>query len=109
VEQLLNGLRQQSVELRRWSRGRFFRFWTGAVVIAIFGMAFLYVPEFLTWWQKSVLKVIGECSRLLPYPWSNRIEYLMTNFGASIWLQIVVANFLFRVLMSPVARWWGRS
>jgi hypothetical protein len=33
----------------------------------------------------------------------------MINFGASIWLQFVIASFLFRVLMSLVTRWWGRS
>ena len=106
---LLDGLRQQSVEIKNWTRVQFFRFWTAAAVIVLFGLAFLYVPELLTWWQKSVLRAIENGSHILPYPWSSRVEYVMINFGASIWLQFVLAIFLLRVLMSPIARWWRRA
>jgi hypothetical protein len=109
MERLVDGLRRQGVEITNWTRVQFFRFWTAAVVLILFGLAFWYAPELLTWWQKTVLRMIESGSHFLPYPWSNRVEYIMINFGASIWLQFVLAIFLFRALVSPVARWLGRS
>jgi hypothetical protein len=106
---LRSGLRRQSAEITNWTRVQFFRFWTAAAVIIMFGLAFWYAPELLTWWQKTVLRMIENGSHFLPYPWSNRVEYIMINFGASIWLQFLLAIFLLRVLMSPVTRWWRRS
>ena len=108
MRRLLDGLRERRVEIVNWTRVQFFRLWTASAVIILFGLAFWYAPELLTWWQKTVLKMIENGSEMLPYPWSNRVEYIMINFGASIWLQFALAIILFRVLMWPFGRWWRR-
>jgi hypothetical protein len=100
--QLVDGVRHQGAEITNWTRVQFFRFWTAAVVIILFGLAFWYAPELLTWWQKTVLRMIESGSHFLPYPWSNRVEYIMINFAASIWLQVVLAIFLFRALVPGI-------
>jgi hypothetical protein len=82
--------------------------WTASMVVVLFGVAFWYAPEFLTWWQKSVLAMINNGSALLPYPWSNRLEFLMVSLGASIWLQITLAIIAFRVFMWPFIFWFRR-
>jgi hypothetical protein len=105
----LAGLRERRGEIANWTRVQFFRLWTATTVIILFGLAFWYVPEALTWWQKTVLRMIENVSEMLPYPWSNRVEYIMINFGASIWLQFALAIVVFRVLMWPIARWWRRN
>jgi hypothetical protein len=106
---LLDGLRRKSAEITDWTRVQFFKLWTAAAVIILFGLAFWYAPELLTWWQRNILRMIENGSYLLSYPWNNRVEYILINFGASIWLQFVLAIFLLRILMSPVARWLKRS
>jgi hypothetical protein len=109
VGRWLTGLRERRGEIVNWTRVQFFRLWTATAVIILFGLAFWYVPEVLTWWQKTVLRMIENGAEMLPYPWSNRVEYIMINFGASIWLQFALAIIVFRVLMWPLARWWRRQ
>jgi hypothetical protein len=102
-------LGRRRAEIANWARVQFFRFWTATAVVILFGLAFWYVPEALTWWQKTVLRMIEDGSEMLPYPWSNRVEYIMINFGASIWLQFALAIVVFCVLMWRIARWWRRN
>jgi membrane protein implicated in regulation of membrane protease activity len=106
VRRLLDGLRERHADIVNWTQVQFFRLWTATAVILFFGLCFWYAPELLTWWQKTVLNIIHVGSDMLPYPWSNRVEYIMINFGASIWLQFTLAIILLRVLCWPVARWW---
>ena len=101
-------MRDARTHFAGWISLHFFRFWTAATVIVLFGLGFWYAPEILTWWQKTVLRAINDGSRLLPYPWSDRVEYLMINLGASIWLQITAAIIAFRVLLWPFALWIRR-
>jgi hypothetical protein len=101
VRRLLARLTERGPEILNWMRVHFFRFWTATAVVALFGAGFWYAPELLTWWQKTVLGLIDNGSGMLPYPWSNRIQFLLTNFGASIWFQFTLAIILFRVLMWP--------
>jgi hypothetical protein len=101
MRQLFAALRQRGPDMLYWARVHFFRFWTATAVVVLFGLCFWYAPEFLTWWQKTVLGLIDNGSGMLPYPWSNRIAFLLTNFGASIWFQFTLAIILFRVLLWP--------
>jgi hypothetical protein len=96
---------ERHADLLTWFRVHFFRFWTATVVVFLFGFCFWYAPELLTGWQRMVLSLIQSGSEMLPYPWSNRVQYIMINFGASIWLQFTLAIILLRVLCWPVARW----
>jgi hypothetical protein len=96
---------ERHADLLTWFRVHFFRFWTATVVVFLFGFCFWYAPELLTGWQRMVLSLIQSGSEMLPYPWSNRVQYVMINFGASIWLQFTLAIILLRVLCWPVARW----
>lgn len=82
MRRLLNGLRERHADIVNWTQVQFFRLWTATAVILFFGLCFWYAPELLTWWQKTVLNIIHGGSDMLPYPWSNRVEYIMINFGA---------------------------
>jgi hypothetical protein len=108
VRRLLDGWAERHADFVSWARVHFFRFWTATAVIMLFGLCFWYAPELLTAWQKAVLNLIQSATELLPYPWSNRVQFLMINFGASIWLQFTLAIILLRVLCWPVARWRRR-
>ncbi len=85
-----------------------FRFWTATLVVILFGLSFWYAPEFLTGWQRMVLNMIQSDSRMLPYPWGDRVQFIMINFGASIWLQITLAIIVLRILGWSINRLWRR-
>ena len=81
----------------RWARVQFFRFWTALAVVGGYGYLWLNHPEYLTWWKRSVTALIeGVCARL-PYPWGDRIESTIGNFG--IWVQLTLAILLFRAIL----------
>ena len=105
MRRLLAGWSERHADFVSVVRVHFFRFWTASAVILLFGLCFWYAPELLTSWQRAVLNLIQSATELLPYPWSNRVQFLMINFGASIWLQFTLAIILLRVLCWPVARW----
>jgi hypothetical protein len=73
-----------------------FRFWTALLVLAGFVYGWLYIPEGLTWWKRTTTSLIETGCGLLPYPWGDRIEATIGNFG--IWVQITLAIIAFRVL-----------
>jgi hypothetical protein len=100
--------RERHADLVTWVRVHFFRFWTATVVVIFFALCFWYAPEFLTGWQRIVLNLIQNGSRMLPYPWSDRVQFIMINFGASIWLQFTLGIILLRVLLWPIGRLWRR-
>jgi hypothetical protein len=88
-----------------------FRTWTAAAVLGGFAYAWVYVPELLTTWRHATTAVIEAGCGLLPYPWNDRIEATLGNFG--LWVQITLAIILFRVLVWLVtvlvrAAWSGR-
>jgi membrane protein implicated in regulation of membrane protease activity len=89
-----------------WSRVHFFRLWTATAILLLFGLCFWCAPELLTTWQKAVLNEIQVASDMILYPWSNRVQFITVNCGASIWLQFTLAIILQRVLCWPVARWF---
>jgi hypothetical protein len=109
VKRLPAMLRNGRAHFASWASLHFFRFWTAAAVIVLFGLGFWYAPEILTWWQRTVMRMINDGSGLLPYPWSDRVQFIMINLGASIWLQITAAIVLFRVLLWPIALWIRRG
>jgi hypothetical protein len=72
----------------------------------------LYAPEALTWWKRTTTAVIEAGCGLLPYPWGDRLEATLGNFG--LWVQITLAIIAFRVLMWFAAvmlrrSWAGRQ
>jgi hypothetical protein len=78
-------------------RNHVFRAWTAAAVLAGFAYGWLYVPEMLTWWKRTTDAIIEAGCGLLPYPWGDRVEATIGNFG--LWVQITLAIVAFRILM----------
>jgi hypothetical protein len=92
-----------------WLRTHVFRIWTAAAVLAAYVYGWLYTPEILTWWKRTTTTLIEDGCGLLPYPWGDRIEATLGNFG--LWVQITLAIIAFRILMWLVIlvlrRIWG--
>jgi hypothetical protein len=78
-------------------RSHVFRAWTACAVLAAYVYGWLYAPETLTWWKRTTTAVIEAGCDLLPYPWGDRIEATLGNFG--LWVQITLAIIVFRILM----------
>ncbi len=78
-------------------RSHVFRVWTAAAVLAAYLYGWFYVPELLTWWKRTTEAAIEAGCGLLPYPWNDRIEATLGNFG--LWVQITVAIIAFRVVV----------
>jgi hypothetical protein len=54
-------------------------------------------PPKLTWWKRGTTTVIERICDALPYPWGDRIEASIGNFG--LWVQITIAIVFFRVFV----------
>ncbi len=78
-------------------RNHVFRIWTAGFVLAAYVYGWVYAPEVLTWWKRKTTAVIEAGCDLLPYPWGDRIEATIGNFG--LWVQITLAIVVFRVLI----------
>jgi hypothetical protein len=78
-------------------RNHIFRIWTAAAILAGYVYAWFYVPEALTWWKRATASAIEAGCDLLPYPWGDRIEATIGNFG--LWVQITLAIIALRVLV----------
>jgi hypothetical protein len=78
-------------------RRHVFRTWTAGAVLAGFAYAWVYEPELLTGWKRATTAAIEAGCGLLPYPWNDRIEATLGDFG--LWVQITLAVILFRVLV----------
>lgn len=92
-------------------RSHIFRVWTAGAVLAGYVGAWLYAPEILTWWKRTTTAAIEAGCDLLPYPWGDRLEATLGNFG--LWVQITLAIIMFRLLMwlasVVLRRMWGAS
>jgi hypothetical protein len=108
VSRSLEQWRERRADFVSWLQLQFFRFWTATFVVVFFGLCFWYAPELLTGWQRMVLNLIQAGSGMLPYPWGDRVQFIMINFGASIWLQFTLAIILLRALCWPIGRLWQR-
>ena len=80
-----------------WVRVQFFRFWTALAVLGTYGYLWIDRPEYLSWWKRSVDALIESGSAQLPYPWGDRIESTIGNFG--IWVQVTLAILIFRAAL----------
>ncbi len=96
-------------ELKRWVKTHTFRILTALFTLAFFGLAFLYHPEWISWWLRLITRAIEETTALLPYPWGDRIEVALKGFGGSFWLQITVAIVFVRSLCASLAYAWRRQ
>jgi len=89
-------------------RSHIFRIWTACAVLAAYIYGWLYFPEVLTWWKRTTTNLIETGCGFLPYPWGDRIEATLGNFG--LWVQITLAIIAFRILMwlvsSALRRAW---
>ena len=83
-----------------WMRVQFFRLWTALVMLGAYGYFWLNNPEYLTWWKRTVNTLIEKGCGMLPYPWGDRIESTVGNFG--IWVQIALAILIFRTIIGTV-------
>ena len=80
-----------------WLRVQFFRFWTAVAVLGASAYLWLYRPEYLTWWKRTIDRLIEGGSSQLPYPWGDRLESTIGNFG--IWVQLTLAILIFRAVL----------
>ena len=78
-------------------RSHVFRIWTAAAILAAYVYAWFDVPELLTWWKRTTTALIEAACSLLPYPWNDRMEATLGNFG--LWVQITLAIIVFRILV----------
>ncbi len=81
--------------IRDGLRRHVFRIWTAGAVLAAYMYSWLYAPELLTWWKRATTAAIESGCGLLPYPWGDRIEATLGNFG--LWVQITLAIVCFRL------------
>lgn len=84
-----------------WLRSHVFRIWTAAAVLAAYAYAWVDRPELLTWWKRTTERAIEWACGLLPYPWNDRVEATLGNFG--LWVQITLAIIAFRIAASLLA------
>ena len=78
-------------------RSHLFRAWTACTILAAYAYGWFYFPEILTWWKRTTTALIEAGCDLLPYPWGDRIEATLGNFG--LWVQITLAIIAFRILV----------
>jgi hypothetical protein len=78
-------------------RSHIFRLWTALVILGGYVYGWLYVPEVLTWWKRTTASVIEMACSVLPYPWGDRVEATLGDFG--LWVQITLAIIAFRILV----------
>ena len=78
-------------------RNHIFRIWTACAVLAAYAYGWIYMPEVLTWWKRTTTSLIEAGCNLIPYPWGDRIEATLGNFG--LWVQITLAIVVFRILV----------
>jgi hypothetical protein len=79
-------------------RVQVFRLWTALLVLGSCGYLWLHKPEYLTWWKRNIDVLVERGSSQLPYPWGDRIESTIGNFG--IWVQPTLAILVFRAQMA---------
>jgi hypothetical protein len=70
------------------------------VILGAYVYGWLYVPQTLTWWKRTTTSLIEAACGMLPYPWGDRIESTLGDFG--LWVQITLAIVAFRVLVWAV-------
>lgn len=80
-----------------WLRVQFFRLWTALFVLGAYGYLWVNDPEYLTWWKRTIDTVIEKGCSLLPYPWGDRVESTIGDFG--LWVQITFTILLLRALL----------
>jgi hypothetical protein len=79
-----------------WLRVQFFRLWTALLVLGAYGYLWINDPEYLTWWKRAIDTLIEKSCSLLPYPWGDRVESTLGDFG--LWVQITLTILLLRAL-----------
>jgi hypothetical protein len=93
-----------------WLYRQLFRVWTAAAVVVAYGIAWVDRPDILTWWKRATTTLIERGCAALPYPWGDRIEATLGNFG--LWVQITMAIVAFRILVwsivAGVRMLWAR-
>ncbi len=80
-----------------WLRVQFFRLWTALLVLGAYGYLWVNEPEYLTWWKRAIDTLIEKSCGLLPYPWGDRVESTLGDFG--LWVQITLTILLLRALV----------
>jgi hypothetical protein len=78
-------------------RSHVFRVWTAGAILAAYVYSWFYVPELLTLWKHTTEATIQAVCGALPYPWGDRIEATIGNFG--LWVQVTLAIIAFRIVV----------
>jgi hypothetical protein len=88
-------MRPSFVAARKWAGVHLFRLWTALAVVGSCGYLWVNKPEYLTWWKRTTDSLIEAGCAALPYPWGDRIESTIGDFG--VWVQLTLAILIFRV------------
>jgi len=91
---------------RNWLWTHFARTSTLVVAWAVIVAGFVYRPDLLKWWLRSVTALIEQASDAIPYPWGDRIEVFVRTVGASVWLQIALVIVAVRVVAWLAGACW---
>ncbi len=86
--------------MARWIGVHFFRFWTAVSVVAGYGYLWFNKPEYLTWWKRGISDLVEAACAELPYPWGDRVETTIGNFG--IWVQLTLAILALRIVVGCI-------
>src|SRR3989337_4269584 len=87
-----------NAECRSWVRVQAARAGTLIVGWALLGAAFVYRPDLLKWWLRSVTQWIEQIADAIPYPWGDCTEIFVRTIGASVWLQIALVIVAVRII-----------
>ncbi len=98
-----------NAQSRMWLRTLAARAGTLVVGWAVLGAAFVYRPDLLKWWLRSVTNWIEHISDVIPYPWGDRIEIFVRTIGASVWLQIALVIVAVRIIAWLIGALWRRG
>ena len=96
-------------EFRRWIATHTYRICTAFFTLCFFGFAFVYHPEWLSWWLRLITHGIEQTTALIPYPYGDQVEVALKGFGGSFWLQITIAIVALRAFLSSLAYAWRRQ
>ena len=99
-------MKETSAQFTVWMAEKFFRVWTALFILVLFGWALYASPEITQWWKRTVDWMVRVGCDQLPYPWGARIESTLGNFG--LWVQVALAIFLFRAIVSASSMCWRR-
>ncbi|MBX9711482.1 MAG: hypothetical protein K2X60_10655 [Xanthobacteraceae bacterium] len=93
----------------QWIKTHTYRTLTALLTLGFFVFAFIYHPEWVSWWLRIITHGIEQATAMLPYPYGDQVEVALKGLGGSFWLQITAAIVFLRAVLSSIAFAWRRQ